>query len=273
MERGCGAHYGLTERKQAQDALQAAFERERNIAEALQRPLTLEIAEDAFPGLAVATLYEAAMEEAQVGGDFFDIFLLPQGQVALAVADASGKGLAAAARTMQVKEVLRAFAREYPHSPDSIVARLNDYVCDMRRFNEPESPGFVCLALAILDPRTGDTIALSAGCEPPLVLRARGTVEVIETTGVPLGIEPRTLYVPTPVRLAPGDVILMATDGVTEARRGKEFLGYEGMVALAEKGLGASSMREMAKAIVDGARAFSGGSFRDDVCLLLAQRR
>jgi PAS domain S-box-containing protein len=78
--------------REAYDSLAIAFKREHNIAEALQRPLTLDIAEDAFPGLSVATLYEAASAEADVGGDFFDAFALPRERVVLAVADAWARG-------------------------------------------------------------------------------------------------------------------------------------------------------------------------------------
>ena len=75
----------------------------------------------------------------------------------------------------------------------------------------------------------------------------------------------------------------MATDGITEARRvspearspGREYLGYEGMVALAEGALAlaaAPTLRHLGRAVLDGARAFGGGSLRDDACLLLARR-
>lgn len=131
----------------AHQGLQIAYEREHKIADALQRPLTLEIAEEAFPGIRVASLYEAAFAEAEIGGDFFDAFTLPHGHIAFAVADASGKGLQAAARTMQVKDVLRAFAREYPYSPGHIMARLNDYVCDTLKLDSDGNEAFVCLSL------------------------------------------------------------------------------------------------------------------------------
>lgn len=269
----------ITERKEAQaqlqaahDRLQSALERERRITEALQRPLALEVTEDAFPGLSVATLYEAALEEANVGGDFFDAFALPKGRVALAIADASGKGLSAAVRAMQVKDVLRAFTREYPHSPAHIVARLNDFVCDTRRFDDRGGEMFSCLILAVLDPATGEGAVVSAGCEPPLVLRASGAVEILEAAGLPLGIEREEVYAATPLLLAPGDTLLMVTDGITEARRNAELLGYEGMVALAKESAAPPTLREMGKAILDGARAFGGGSLRDDACVVLARR-
>jgi sigma-B regulation protein RsbU (phosphoserine phosphatase) len=110
------------------------------------------------------------------------------------------------------------------------------------------------------------------------VLRAAagssGQAEVLGVPGLPLGIEPRQAYQAPPLLLAPGDTLLMATDGITEARSlRREYLGYEGMVALAEGAVMASpTLRHLGRAILDGARTFGGGSLHDDACLLLARR-
>lgn len=263
----------ITERKRLEEAGRADLERERRIADILQRPLTLEIAEDAFPGLSVATLYAAASDEAQVGGDFFDAFALPGGYVALAVADESGKGLSAAVRTMQVKDVLRAFAREHPQSPAAIMQHLNTFVCDTESFDGRSDETFTCLILAVLHPATGEGAIVSAGCEPPLVLRAGGEVTVLNAGNLALGIERLARYSAAPLCLRPGDTLLMVTDGIPEARRDGEFLGQEGMVDLARQALAAPTLRAMGQSILAGARAFARGSLRDDACLLLARRR
>ena len=114
------------ERQALIDRLNAELMHQARIARALQRPLLLETAEDAFPGLAVATIYTSAWEEAEVGGDFFDAYALSDGRVALAIGDATGKGLAAAARAQECKDVLRAFLRLYPYySPFIPAAALN----------------------------------------------------------------------------------------------------------------------------------------------------
>jgi len=274
---------GAERLQRAYDDLAVAYEREHNIAEALQRPLTVEVAEDALPGLSIATLYEAASAEAEIGGDFFDAFALPRERIVVAVADASGKGLAAAARTMQVKDVLRAFAREYPHAISAVASRLNDYVCDNKDFEQGADgiESFVTLALAVIHPKTGEASVLSAGAEPPVILRADGTLEALEVSGMPLGVLPQQLYTATAVRLRPGDILLLLTDGITEARapkaearRGGEFLGQEGLVRLARQAQKeGATLREMGRLILEGARAFGGGTLRDDACILLARRR
>jgi serine phosphatase RsbU (regulator of sigma subunit) len=274
------------ELQQAYDNLSIVYEREHKIAEALQRPLTLEIAEEAFPGLSVATLYEAASSEAEIGGDFFDAFPLPKDRVALSVADASGKGLAAAARAMQAKDVLRAFARECPHAPAAIASRLSDYIHDAKHFDQ--LPGsldtfetFVCLALAVIHTETGETSVLAAGAEPPLLLRKNGDYELVEVSGMPLGVSSQQMYTTMTVRLGAGDTLILLTDGITEARApkkasslGSEFLGEEGLVRLAREAQSeTATVREMGRFILNGARAFGSGVLRDDACILLVRRR
>lgn len=75
------------------------------------------------------------------------------------------------------------------------------------------------------------------------------------------------------IRLEPNDTLVMLTDGITEARRRREFIDPETILQLARQGRGRSSLRAMAQTIMDGVKAFSGSSLRDDACLLLAQRQ
>ena len=113
-----------------------------------------------------------------------------------------------------------------------------------------------------------------AGAEPPLVLRAEGETEVVEGGGLPLGVEPKALYTTTALCLGQGDTLLMVTDGITEARRSRnDFLGYEGMIKLAQQNVTASSLAKMGQGIMEGAQFFSGGTLQDDACLLLVRRQ
>jgi serine phosphatase RsbU (regulator of sigma subunit) len=109
-----------------------------------------------------------------------------------------------------------------------------------------------------------------------LIVRAnRGGAYAVESPGLPLGIQPDEGYRSVPFSLAPGDTLLLCTDGLTEARRGREFLGYEGLTELAGRVLNDTAsgpLRQAARAILEGARAFARGVLKDDACLLLARR-
>jgi serine phosphatase RsbU (regulator of sigma subunit) len=263
----------VTERRQEEARLRADYERERNIAEALQRPLLMEVPADSFPHLSLATLYEPARRnEADVGGDFFDACPLPRERVALSIGDASGKGLAAAARAMQVKDVLRAFTLEYPHSPAHIVARLNDFVYDSRLDHGGKGEGFVCLALAVLDLNRGEGALVTAGVEPPMILRADGEVETLHLPCLPLGVESQVLYTAQPLRLGRGDTLVMVTDGLTEARSKRDLLGYERIRELVQQHRAAPTLREHAVAVLEHAKEYAGGHLHDDACMLMARR-
>jgi serine phosphatase RsbU (regulator of sigma subunit) len=254
--------------------LRAAYLRERRITQILQRPLLLRVAEDAVPGLSLATVYAPARNEAEVGGDFLDVIPLPNGHVALLVGDASGKGVEAAAHNALVKDVLRAFLREDPGHPGAVLHRLNNVVCDTLQTVDPTDLGTsIVLALLVVEPLTGAALYSSAGAEPLLVVRTNGNVEAVECPGLLLGIQPDSPYSETPMRLEPGDSALMATDGITEARNGVELLGFDGMAQLAQQSLQAPSLQEAAQAILEGARTFARGPLSDDVCLILARRR
>jgi serine phosphatase RsbU (regulator of sigma subunit) len=254
--------------------LRAAYERERRIAQVLQRPLLLKVAEDAFAGLSVATLYEPVGAEAEVGGDFLDAFALPGGKVALVVGDACGKGLEAAAHNTMVKDVLRALLREDPWHPGPVLCRLNNAVVDMLDAETPRlDDTFVVLSLVVMDPPAGEAVSAAAGAERPLLLRASGEVEVVDVGGMALGIQANQRYEEVSLHLEPGDTVLMVTDGITEARVASKLLGYEGMVQLAKRYLTAGSLYDVGGAILDRARDFAGGSLKDDACLILARIR
>jgi PAS domain S-box-containing protein len=263
----------ITERRRLETQIAAAYERERHTAETLQRSLLLKKPETAFPGLDVDALYTAAWDEALVGGDFFDAFALPENKAALVLGDASGKGLAAAARTVEVKYALRAFLREHP-DPARTLERLNQVVSDTIGLDNRSSGTFVVVSLAVVDLASGEAHFSAAGAEPPLLLRADGPVETVQAGGMPLCADPGETYTSATLRLVPGDLILMVTDGITEARRGThDFLGYTGMTRLAQASLSLGSLHEIGEAILQGARDFAGGTLIDDACLLLARRQ
>jgi PAS domain S-box-containing protein len=262
----------ITDRKAMEKKLAAAATRNEHIAATLQRSMLQESPKGKFPGLEIDTLYVAALREAELGGDFFDAFALTTDKVALVVGDVSGKGLVAAARTAEVKYSLRALLHEHS-TPELALAHLNGFIHETHRLDKDNEEAFIVLALVVVDTVTSVAVFSAAGAEPTLILRVDGTVEPVEITGLPLGIQPDAVYVAKTVHLEAGGTIVMATDGITEARRGQSFLGTEGLAALAEKTGPNAPLEELSQAIYGGAQDFAAKGLRDDVCLLLARFR
>jgi len=250
--------------------LASAAARNERIAETLQRSMLQASPTDKFSGIMVETLYQAALNEAEVGGDFFDAFALSGGKVALVVGDVSGKGLKAAGRTAEVKYALRAFLHAY-QAPELALAHLNEFIYETHHLDIESQETFIVLALAVVDTATGTAAFSAAGAEPTLILRANGRVEEVKIIGIPLGIQPVAEYTANTLLLASGETVMMATDGITEARRTQALLGIEGIIALAEKTGPSASLMELSQAIYRGACDFAGGGLRDDVSILLAR--
>jgi serine phosphatase RsbU (regulator of sigma subunit) len=256
--------------QESQAQLASSLEREHQVAEALQRSFLISTPDGTFPRLSVRTGYEPASDETLMGGDFYDTFSLPGGKVALVVGDASGKGIEAAVRIAEIKYALRAYAHQHP-GPGAVLARLNEFACDLRRHEERPAGTFVALALAVIDTETGTLAVSSAGTEPPLILGAGGQARAVDAGGMPLGVDSTESYAVSETRLSPGDILLMVTDGITEARDGDHMLGYEGLTRIAAEAQPLQTLPRIGQAILQEARGFAQGKLQDDACLLLAQ--
>ncbi len=223
----------------------------------------------------VCPLEALAGQEVLFGSDFADVIPLGAGRVALALGDVGITGLAAALCVPQVLSALRGILRE-PIQPACALSRLNRFLC---RSGLPAGCPFVALSLLVVDVETGKTVAACAGSEPPLILRADGSVEAVNSGRVPLGVDSGQTYRMVDFLLGKGDALLLATDGITEARRancdgGIDFLSYEGLAGLAVDAYGAGRPPgQVARTVLDGARAFVGGPLQDDACVLVAIRQ
>jgi PAS domain S-box-containing protein len=279
----------VTRYKEAEQALRRAYLAQHRVSDALQQMLLLSPPEDRFVGLRVGTGYAAAWQEASFGGDFFDAFLLADGvRVALVVGDASGKGLAAAMRTSEVKFALRAFLREDP-DPAAALARLNEFVVTAERVDRPASEedatgpvgggaNFTALLVAVVDGRTGEGILAVAGAEPPLMYRASdecvATLCIEQAAGLPLGLFGGESYGAVPFNLGPGDALVLFSDGITEVRRGDAFFVTDALQNACTEALvrHPDDLATAAEALIDAARSFAHGPLKDDACLLIARR-
>ncbi len=231
------------ERTQAAQTLQASL-----LPERLPR----------IPGVALAVRYLPAAG-GEVSGDFYDVFALPDGTWLLVVGDVCGKGVEAAALTAQARYTVRALA---PHliEPGAVLEGLNDA---LRRQRDDDR--FVTLAVLRLDPRARTLSYSCAGHPPPFVLRDGG-VEVLDAHGPVVGVLDEIVTVQREIALAPGDVVAIFTDGITEASRdhvrSSASLGEDVAAARAEGPHGVT------KALEAIARRAADGALRDDVAIL-----
>lgn len=178
------------------------------------RALQAAILEDRGAGVGLSQDCRALMVPARhIGGDFYDILPLPDGRIGLTIADVSGKGVQAALFMAISRTILRDAARRCP-TPADCLARANRLLC---RTN-PMSL-FVTVFYAILDPRTGELAFANGGHNPPMLARAGdGTVsEVPPTDGIALGVMEGMSFDDGTLTLQDGDLLLLFTDGVTEA--------------------------------------------------------
>lgn len=267
----------ITPRKLAEEHLEKEYEKERRIAQALQKSLLLAPPPDAYPGITIKPLYESAWNDALVGGDFFDVFAIAENKVALVIGDVTGKGIDAATYTAEIKYALRALLREFS-IPSAALERLNHFVMEAERLDRAHlGSTYVALALAVVDTRTGDLTCAMAGMEPPFLLRAAsGDVVEITARGPLLGAIEGMEFEAQEATMASGDILVMSTDGITEARRGSEFFGYDGLVAAVRSAAaaeeGEESLSVIAQSVARSACEFAGGRQQDDVCLLLTRK-
>lgn len=207
-----------------------AWEREHALLEAVQTAL-LPPVPPAVEGLSIGVSFESATDMARLGGDFYDVLDLGDAGVLILVGDASGKGVGAAAIAAQARHAMEAHA-SLSSDPASFVAMTNE---SLLRLLPPEQ--YVTAVACLVDKRSGCTTTCLAGHPSPLRLTiaeetgVRGT-EIDAPPNAPLGLFAGLRFKEKAEKLARGDVLLIYTDGVTDSRRGTDFLGSEGVIRI-----------------------------------------
>jgi sigma-B regulation protein RsbU (phosphoserine phosphatase) len=173
------------------------------------------------------TIAAAAISSRAVGGDFYDYFKIDENQHGLVIGDACGKGLPAAMLISQIQAMIHSEV-EHGHHISTILELLNR---QMVQFIPKDK--FITLFYGIYDQESGEIDFGSAGHNYPVVIRENGQSEQFETTGPALGLIPNTCYQTSHLKLSSGDILLLFTDGVTEAMNEKqEQFGEERLIAL-----------------------------------------
>ena len=183
------------------------LEREVELASQIQRQILPKGAPE-VAGYDLAGWYRPAR---YIGGDYYDFFRLSDDHLALVVADVSGKGVPAALLVSTLHSSLRLLTEREEISPQ-LFERLNRHVLESSLANK-----FITLFFAVLDEPSGELTYVNAGHNPALVVRAGGGVEELGAGGLPIGLLADATFRVEKIRLAPGDLICLYSDGITEA--------------------------------------------------------
>ena len=238
------------------------IDRERQIIETLQR--AFRTGWDPLPRSRIGTAYISATRDASVGGDLFDIRRLGPDRGLLVVADVSGKGIEAAVNTAFVKYSIRTLALTHD-DPAAILGAFNRLF--LETIKDPSL--FVVVFVGIFDARTLRLTYASAG-HAGAFLRRHGSVRTLDVTGPIIGLDPSFTYETRTVDLAPRDLLVLATDGLTEARdRNGTALDETGAMRLLEKS--PTDPQACADELVSEVRQRSGGRVTDDLALLVVE--
>jgi sigma-B regulation protein RsbU (phosphoserine phosphatase) len=242
---------------------QEIYEREHRIAQVLQEAIIPPNVPSELLGCQIAVKYRPALREAEIGGDFYDVFELGEGKFAVIIGDVAGKGLDAAVYTAMTKYMLKAYAL-FERDPAIAMHRLNTALSQCT-----PTELFVTLIYGVLDTRTRVFVYANAGHEQPIHFAAStGAASMLNVTGPALGLLPVADYETHRVDLSEGDIIMLYTDGITDAGKGINRLGHDSVLKLLE-----SSETHMVDVIADSilnqVMTFSNGRLADDAALLV----
>jgi serine phosphatase RsbU (regulator of sigma subunit)/anti-sigma regulatory factor (Ser/Thr protein kinase) len=251
----------LARQQQAQAAERERIEQELRVARIIQQTL-LPKEVPQLPGWCVEAYW---MPARAVGGDFYDFIELPDGRMCVINADVTDKGVPAALVMASARSVLRA-ATERLQSPGAILRRVNETLC-------PDIPTnmFITCLIVIFDPTSGHIVFANAGHNLPLLHSKEGATELV-ARGMPLGLMPGMEYEEGEAALAPGDRLLMYSDGISEAHNpDREMFGFPRIRQSVIAHAGSGSIIENLKADLE---AFTGPEWEqeDDVTFVLIER-
>lgn len=203
----------------------------------------------------------------EVGGDFYDFFILDDSRLAIVMGDVCGKGAPASLFAARVVTLLRTLGRDRQDAGE-VVARANTLLCE-----ENDAAMFATAFFGVLDLRSGELSYCNCGHVAPIHLTASGDIRRLRRTGLPLAIDADLMTGVASTQLAPGDKILLITDGVTEANDAeKNEFGEARLLELLSQNYGRapSALLEEVFTVVD---AFAGGSEQaDDIACLIIER-
>lgn len=238
------------------------FTREHHVAMVLQESI-LPTRLPQVDGIESSAIYLPAGQEAEIGGDYYDVFLAPDGRLVLAIGDVCGKGVVAATKTSMVRYAIRGMVAA-GLQPDRILAEVNSMLVAL-----DDASGIVTVWLGMLDIDDGTLRYADGGHPPALLMQPDGSLTRLATTGALLGGLDGAEYGLRTVTVQPGGVVLLYTDGVTEARNKARFFG-EGRVRRALRAGGSTAA--ITQRLLAQVQRFCSGELRDDAAIVALRR-
>ncbi|GMV95510.1 MAG: fused response regulator/phosphatase [Candidatus Hydrogenedentota bacterium] len=246
----------------AQDRLRTV-QQELEVATRIQRSIVPSVF-PAFPERDDFELFGKMIPARDVGGDFYDFFLIDDDRLGIVIGDVAGKGIPAAIIMAVSRTLVKATALQGFRAADCL-RQVNRLLC------ADYSAGlFVTLFYGIIDTATGKTDYCVAGHQPPYLIRKTGEVCALEHPGgLVLGVSSEGEYHGGEVELVPGDSLILYTDGVSEAMDGDKNLYSEARLEQVLRKQAAKPIPELVKAVFANVRAFSAGLPQtDDIAVL-----
>lgn len=239
------------------------FEHEMEIAREVQRRLFPQM----VPQVANAEFAARCIQARSVGGDYYDFLPLGPGRVGLVIADISGKGVHAALRMANLQAHLRSQAGVAPEDPLRVLRQVNRMLCESTGAGQ-----FATLFFGVYNDASRRLMYINCGHNPPLCIRADGSVEMLEATATVIGAFEQWECSLGRTQMAPGDVLVAYSDGITEAINESGQFGEDRLVA-AVREHAHETPDQILSGILDRVRDFSGGSQSDDLTLVVTRVR
>jgi sigma-B regulation protein RsbU (phosphoserine phosphatase) len=221
----------------------------------------------ALPGWEITARLQPALE---TSGDFYDFIPLVNGNWGIVVADVTDKGMGAALFMALSNTLIRTFAVRYPTLPAIAMDAVND-----RILSDTRGSMFVTAFFGVLEPHTGRFRYANAGHPPAVLVSGQKSkrVERLRPTGMALGLEERAHWGQKIARLAPGDLLVLYTDGVTEAQNSQgRLFGEQNLVEVVRSKYGCP-VHEIQSAVLEEVEGFVGGTpHQDDIALIVVRR-
>ncbi len=217
----------------------------------------------AAPGVHGYEVAHAWKPQRSVSGDYFDVIELGEERLAVCIGDVIGKGMPAALLMSNVQAAVKAVASP-EMSPSEVCARVNRVLA-----GNLAAGNFVTFFYSVIDAKTGELTYSNAGHTPPILVRADGSLQRLDSGGALLGVFKHWAFEQAAVRLKKGDRILLFTDGITELKDdAEEEFGEERLERFAVRNRGESA-GVLKERILAEAADFANGAFQDDVTVVV----